>query len=173
MFSSTPGLYLPDASNTHSDNNPRGLQTLPDLLHVCARVCARAHARVQNCPGLRTTELKEYFGKAFWFCHLGSANWDELLLCYKGHLSKYRAVSSPGPDGAKRSLSHLHVPQKGYKGRHPFWAVDGQQGREAPGPSTRVDTCLDTCQWFPLILLLFLESHGISKDVFNFGSCVI
>lgn len=57
-----------------------------------------------KCHPVENHRIKGIFWKTFWLCHLESANWDELLLCNKGHFSKYRAVLSPGPEGAKRSL---------------------------------------------------------------------
>lgn len=85
--------------------------------------------RVQTAPGGEPVRYGGIFWKTPRFCHLKSANWDEFLLCCKGHLSKYRACVSLGPHGAPRRLR----PWRAQKARVRLeWTV-ASQGRKLLG----------------------------------------
>lgn len=123
-------------------------------------------------PSVESPWAGGIFWKAFWFCHLESANWDELLLCYKGHLTKYRAVISLGPDGAKRSLcvSLRRVKQASVHFEEYRWLP----GKEADGPGERRPGLSPAkCFSFFLLSLSVWPSLWLVKSLLNLQSCVI
>lgn len=110
----------------------------------------------------------EIFWKTFWSYHLESANWDEVLFRYKGHLSKYRAGFSLGPNGAKRRLRYhvcLRIAKKASV------CFGESPGKEVPGPGKRINSCLGIWQLFSFSSSLFLfgDLSGLIEKTFEFA----
>lgn len=114
---------------------------------------------VAELPSVESHWVGGIFWKTCWFCHLESANRDELLLCYKGHLPKYRTVISLGPDGAKRSLYPCVFLRIAKKASVHFEWYRWSPGKEAPA--------LSPANCFSLFLLSIWPSLWLVKYLLN------